>query len=244
MHIVYSDGNGQLERGFFYKVSDEILSSGQLYNCDTFPVEYLEIVYIQNMLIHCPLKVQEVTEFEKVNAAITADNFKQDCRTFNCLNMSYEKYMDRIIMNLIEKQGESTHNMTSKVKPRDNSVVSNIVDGVDIKPTHNTNPLPQFFKNFGESNNVGNPKDYNDPEKDRGFISLQETEFKFIGPDRDFCNYNKIEQVTEIGNIIRATGLPNYKQARFPIRSSLNLPAWEKYLADYPDHHLMVKNSL
>ena len=131
--------------------------------------------------------------------------------------------MDRIIMNLIEKQGESTHKMTSKVKPRDNNVVADIVDGVDIKPTHDTNPLPKFFKNFGESNNVGGPKDYNDPEKDRGFISLQGTEFKFIGPDRDFCNYDSIEQVTEIGNIIRATGLPNYKQARFPIKSSLNL---------------------
>ena len=238
VHIVYSDGNGQLQRGFFYIVSDEIFGSGRLYHCDTFPVEHLVIIHTQNMLIHCPLKVQEVTELEKVNAAITADNFKQDCRTFNSLGMSYEKYMDRIIMNLIENQDKSTHNMSSKVRPRDNSVVLNIVDGVDTEPTHYTDTPPQFFKNFGDLSNLSSPKNYNDPDKDRGFISLQETDFKFIGPDRDFCNYDNIEQVTKIGDMIRATGLPNYKQARFPIKSNLNLPAWEKYLADYPDQRI------
>ena len=171
VHIVYSDGNGQLQRGFFYIVSDEIFGSGRLYHCNTFPVEHLEIIHTQNMLIHCPLKVQEVTELEKVNAAITADNFKQDCRTFNSLNMSYENYMDRIIMNLIENQDKSTHNMSSKVRPRDNSIVLNIVDGFDTESTHYTDPPPQFFKNFGDLNNLGSPKDYNDPDKDRGFIS-------------------------------------------------------------------------
>ena len=57
VHIVYSDGNGQLERGSFYIVSDEIFGSGRLYHCDTFPVEYLETVHTQNMLIYCPPKV-------------------------------------------------------------------------------------------------------------------------------------------------------------------------------------------
>ena len=237
VHIVYLTTDGQLTRGFFYIVSDTIFGPGQLYCCENFPGECLEIIYTQNMLIHCPLKIQKITKLEKVNADITADNFKQDHRTFKCLNMSYEKYMDRIIMNLIEKQSKFTHNVTSKVRPRDNSVVSDIVDGIDMKLTNDTDPLPKFFENFIEPSS-GNPRDFNDPDKDRGFISLEETEFKFIGPDRDFCPYDSIDQVTRIGNIIKATGLPNYKQARFPVRSNLNLPAWEKHLADYPDQRV------
>ena len=146
VHIVYSDGNGQLQRGFFYIVSDEIFGSGRLYHCDTFPVEHLEIIHTQNMLIHCPLKVQEVTELEKVNAAITADNFKQDCRTFNSLNMSYEKYMDKIIMNLIENQDKSTHNMSSKVRPRDNSVVLKLSTASTQSQLITPTPLPNFSK--------------------------------------------------------------------------------------------------
>ena len=197
VHIVYLTMNGQLAGEFLYITSNEIFGPGRLYHCDTFPVERLEILYTQNMLIHCPLKIQNITELEKMNADITADNFKQDYRTFNCLNMSYEKYMDRIIMNLIEKQDKLTHNVISKVRPRDNSVISNIVDGIDMKLTHDTDPLPQFFGNFVESSSAGNSRDFNDPEKERGFISLQETEFKFISPDRDFCHYDSIDQVTK-----------------------------------------------
>ena len=38
---------------------------------------------------------------------------------------------------------------------------------------------------------------------------------------------------------IRATGVPNYRQARFPIHSDLNLKAWAKYLQNYPDKRLL-----
>ena len=42
-----------------------------------------------------------------------------------------------------------------------------------------------------------------------------------------------------MAEIIRQTGLPNYRAARFPIKSGLNIEAWEKYLKDYPDKHLI-----
>ena len=96
------------------------------------------------------------------------------------------------------------------------------------------NPLPKLFEIHTKSGDTKNITDFCDPHKDRGFLSLQETNFEFTGPDRDFCDYNTIEQVVNIADIIKAMGLPNYKQARFPIKSNLNLPAWENYLADYP----------
>ena len=42
-----------------------------------------------------------------------------------------------------------------------------------------------------------------------------------------------------MAKIIQDTGLPNYKLARFPIKSGFNLPAWEHYLKDYPDQRLL-----
>ena len=127
IHIVYLTTDGHLVGEFLCIVSNSIFGPGQLYHCGAFPVERLEILYTQNMMIHRSLEIQKITKSDKVNADITADNFKQDYRIFNCLNMSYEKYMDRIIMNLIEKQDKLIHNVTSKVRPRDNGVVSNIV---------------------------------------------------------------------------------------------------------------------
>ena len=67
--------------------------------------------------------------------------------------------------------------------------------------------------------------DFNDLDKNRGFQSLHETNFEFIGPDGNFCEYDTVEQIVKIADIIKAMGLSNYKQARFPIKSNLNLPA-------------------
>ena len=50
---------------------------------------------------------------------------------------------------------------------------------------------------------------------------------------------NSVERCIEIANIIRDTGVPNYKVARIPIISNLNVEAWEKELCDYPDKHLL-----
>ena len=244
VHIVYLTTNGQLVGDFYYIMSDTIFGPGQLFHCEAFPGEYLQIIHVQNMMVHLPLRIQERTYLEQMNAKIVAHNFKQDYNIFNWLGMSYEKYMDMIIMNLIEKQDKTPNCTMDKVSPRDNGVVSNIVDSVDMHEKNDqfsphANPHPQFFENFDDHRNTQHLVDFNDPDKDKGFLSLQETTFQFIGPDRDFCNYYTVEQVTRIADIIRDTGLPNYKQARFSIKSDLNLPAWEKYLADYPDQRII-----
>ena len=42
-----------------------------------------------------------------------------------------------------------------------------------------------------------------------------------------------------IAKIIRDTGVPNYAGARIPIKSDLNLDAWEHHLKGYPDKRLL-----
>ena len=195
------------------------------------------------MLVHLPLKTQIVTKSVQMYAEVIAHNFKQDCKIFNDFDMSYEKYMDRIILNLMEKQDRLTNAIVNKVRPRDYGVESNIVDGIDtnIKDDciqSDINPLTKLFEVHIKSDDTKDITDFNDQDKGRGFLSLQETNFEFIGPDTD-CGYDTIEQVVNIADIIKATGLPNYKQARFPIKSNLNLPAWEKYIADYPDQRII-----
>ena len=39
--------------------------------------------------------------------------------------------------------------------------------------------------------------------------------------------------------VIRSTGLPNYKQARLPVNSNLNIQAWEKLLVNSPNTRLL-----
>ena len=43
----------------------------------------------------------------------------------------------------------------------------------------------------------------------------------------------------EVARIVRQSGLPNYKQTRFPLNSGLKNEAWKKYLDKYKDHKLV-----
>ena len=81
-----------------------------------------------------------------------------------------------------------------KARPRDCCVNLYIFDAVNPTDTTDndteaicTNPIPKFFEAHIESLASNNARDFNDPDKNRGFLSLQETNFKFIGRDRDFC---------------------------------------------------------
>ena len=81
--------------------------------------------------------------------------------------------------------------------------------------------------------------DFDIADKVRGFLNHSSGEFSFIGPDRDIVTISTISQCFQIAEVIRDTGLPNYRQARIPLRSGLNLQAWEYRLRDYPDKFLI-----
>ena len=64
---------------------------------------------------------------------------------------------------------------------------------------------------------------------------LQPTQFEFIGPDREVVSIRNADQYPDIARIVLNKGQPNYKQARIPIKSGLNLGTWESRLSSYPD---------
>ena len=82
------------------------------------------------------------------------------------------------------------------------------------------------------------PHDFDIIDKCRGFLNHDSANFVFIGPDRDLIEFTSIDQCINIANAIQDTGLRNYRQVRIPIRSGLNLQAWEQRLATYPDKFL------
>ena len=67
---------------------------------------------------------------------------------------------------------------------------------------------------------------------------MQADNFEFIGPDRQVTAIDNIDQYLHIAKTIKATGKPNYISARIPVKSDLNLEAWEEHLMDYPDKRL------
>ena len=65
------------------------------------------------------------------------------------------------------------------------------------------------------------------------YLAQAGTEFEFIGPDRKPVEIDSFEKLVNIADSIRNLGLPNYRCVRIPIKSGLNIEAWEKYLGGY-----------
>ena len=72
--------------------------------------------------------------------------------------------------------------------------------------------------------------DVNFPDKEWGYLALEPTCFQFVGPDREPIDMSNTSQYLRAAEIIRESGLPNYRGALIPIKSGLKVPVWEKYL--------------
>ena len=76
-------------------------------------------------------------------------------------------------------------------------------------------------------------------EKSHGHLTLKMDNFSFIEPDRQPVEIKDIHHYLSIAETIKDTGVSNYISARIPIKSGLNLDAWEYHLRDYPDKRLL-----
>ena len=215
---------------------------GVIHNCDAIPDGALEIIHSQYMCIQfSDIQIQQVSEYEKNNAKLVAENFYQDQYAFANYHMSYEQYMDRIILSLIEKQDKLLVHMSCKA-----DCTNLVTNNIQINAINNTNtmtdedhPIPHYFDAQIGHKLDKNVSDVNLKNKTRGFLNLESTNFQFIGPDRDLIQYRDFDHVCQLAKVIQDIGLPNYRMARLPIESGLNLPAWEQYLKDYPDNRLL-----
>ena len=77
------------------------------------------------------------------------------------------------------------------------------------------------------------------PNKKFGYLPQADTDFSFIGLDREPVEISSIDTLLKVADCILSTGVPNYQAARIPIKSGLNIEAWEHYLHGYSDKRLL-----
>ena len=150
--------------------------------------------------------------------------------------MTYNQYMDQMIDSIILQQEKAIDETKSQAL-----LLQQPPSVWDSKSSCNDlctdAVIPSIFENLCDSApcTYGPARDATFPEKTKGFVNHIVSIFQCIGPHRAPVDISIVEQCVEIANVIRAIGVPNYRQARIPLVSGLNIEAWEAYLKDYPD---------
>ena len=127
------------ENSFFWLVQDNLSQEMHIYACDAIPDGPLVIIHSQEMFIKSlDTKIQLLSEQEKSNAKVVAMNFFQDQYAFENYHMSYEQYMDRVILSLIERQDKISND-----KKCESGNLELTVANTCINVTNNTNNIVQ-----------------------------------------------------------------------------------------------------
>ena len=163
------------------------------------------------------------------NPKLVYDNYMQDIQTMEKYNMSYPEYMEGVIDELISHQHPDCPTWNNP------NTVLNFVSSVVILPSSVAPPpLASHLNDLV----VAEPDIHNHSKK-FGFLAHSEYHFTFIGPNRCPTSLDNLDSYIFAAKIIKETGLPNYRMARFPVQSGLNIEAWRRYHTDYPDKTLI-----
>ena len=183
------------------------------------------------------------------------DNYLKDCRSIQYYGCEYEQYMINIIDSLIDGADSSVNSLG---QPAPGAGVDPVCNGETYEGKMSLDAQLTNFEYTEYDIQLGPPKwgcvneasvsdrdmlrptrDFNYSNKVTGYLAKEGTGFEFIGPDRQTVDINSIEQLIDIADIIRSTHVPNYKAARIPIKSDLNVEAWETYLQSYSDKRVL-----
>ena len=140
--------------------------------------------------------------------------------------------MDNIISSLIDAQGDIDNMAFSSIDTMNNKSEGNVTI---LDTIHD----PQNSVASKDNCQVCQHRDINYPTKVKGYIAMQPTEFKFIGPDRPGIDTIDSEQYLKLARTVKESGVPNYRQVRVPTKSGLNIEASRRHLFDYKDQVLI-----
>ena len=142
------------------------------------------------------------------------NNYVKHCLSYSQYGLSYVDHVYRIIDNLMLLATDNdTYIDQLDADKRDAGVGdaaiidNNIPDGISA------------YLNECSNSDLGVQCDFVIADKDRGFLNHHSADFSFIGPDREVTSIDNIQQYMHTADIIRNTGLPNYRQARIPLKS-------------------------
>ena len=226
--IVYIQGI--LHKGWF--LWNQNIYSGEFLvtKCSNPPAGYLQISSSVSVSIVFHKAI------DKLQAQLAYSNYMQDIYCYSSFGCSYVSYIENIIDRLCVSPVVSD-GVTGGHHQQENKICSAMA------------PSPPVFRHRYASFSNAYPyldaigdhtySDFHDPTKKLGFLTLEDSQFNFVGPDRDSPRSLSLTDYISMANSIRSTGLPNYRQARFPVHSDLNIQAWERLLKDSPNTRLL-----
>ena len=185
----------------------------------------LEIIGTLQLTLFEHTNVKYYKRQELLAAKQTYEEFYKDINCFGHHACSYTTYMSHIIdqllsdIELFESTGEAE------------------LHQLKVGYCDHQSGLPAAHG--GHINNTKTFRDYNIPDKTVGYLALEATSFEFFGPDRAPVKIDSIETCLRVADVILSTKKPNYREARIPIESGLNVKMWEKYLHHYLDDRLI-----
>ena len=228
-NIIYVYPHANIDiKGFYY------LCNRSLYDCPVLPEGNLCVYATSfiNILVEC-------CGVHKSYSKLVMNDFckeKYIQETFQC---SYNTYMENVIDYLISKEEINLTVITDSGSSDCDNIVDYELDRrttaqqLDSYNCHIPNGIAAHMQGMISKNAVG--RDANESDKVVGFISHKPSNFKFVGPDRKPQVIDNIDKCLTIAKTIQSTGVPNYQQARIPLKLDLNIEQWELELKDYPD---------
>ena len=219
-----SDG-GKFQKFCFWKVfnNNRIV---EITDCTDVEGGFLQVVYTSIIPI-----LFENSFNMNVDHKLAYDNYMKDIWCFQTYGCSYMVYMNQLIDTLILQQDHMETLKTEGCRP----VTTTIAQTVHSRSVAAVLSLPPHI----DIDSPGISRDFNVNSKITGFLNHKVADFTFIGPNRQIQKTNDIEAYMNMAKAISDSGVPNYRCARFPLHSGLNIQAWDHYLRDYHDKFLI-----
>ena len=166
------------------------------------------------------------------------DNYCKDIRAYEYYGHNYDTYMTNIIDAIIREENPDFDNYVASQSDGGFCNTQSIQIHNRASPS-GSNLIHIANDDIHHCSDNGIVADFNYPDKRIGYLNQAPTDFSFIGPDRDPIEIDSVDKLLQTADTILSTGVPNYQMARIPIKSDLNVEAWEHYLCDYVDKRLL-----
>ena len=149
----------------------------------------------------------------------------------------------------VTRQNWLNRNVINVQDPVDHivNIIDELCDRQDCTLTGNSVEATAFDDHAGPANGWPYTEDVNPsvvaipkreqpmfPSDTRGIKLRSNTDWSFIGPDKEPVAINSIDIALDVAAVIKNSGVPNYQAARIPIVSDLNLAKWRDILTDFP----------
>ena len=195
----------------------------RIFQCVVHPNAPLYVCGSLDLCLKSIIMVDHYRHQDLVYTHRAFDDYKRDQFIQHAFGVNYEFYMDQVIVSLIDFQDR--HDCDTTEESCDFSFSQH--NNIDTKAAVEVSTVDTWCLGI-----VNSPlcRDGNYSDKVRGYIAVEPTSSQFIGPDRAPVNLDSIDHYFDVTQIIRQSGLPNYKQVRVHLNSGLHIGSWKKNL--------------